>query len=108
MHRPLFIFYNMTVCLRRKLDRKLGTLRVIRSHTDIGPVIFDDLTDDGQSETGAILLGRKIGLKNSRPYLCRDPIAIVRDLQIDDPSRAVMTGGDFDFAISRDSRYRIV
>ena len=108
MHRPLLILDKIALRLHRKLDRKLGTPGFIGSHPDVAPVIFDDLAHDGESQARSILFGGKIRLENSASYFWRHTAAVIRDLQIDDSSRGVMTGGHSDFAIFSYGRHRVV
>src|SRR5215510_6962548 len=108
MHRLLLILNQMTLRLHRKLDRELGTAGFIGSYPDVTPVIFDDLVHDSESQASSILLRGKIGFKNPGSHLRWHTTAVIRDLQIDNPSRAVITGSDFDLAVFFYSRHRIV
>src|SRR5882672_11175480 len=108
MHRPLFILDKIALRLHRKLDGKLRTPGFIGSHPDVASVILYDLAHDGESQARTILLGGEIGLENSPSYFWRHTAAVIRNLQIDDSSRGVMTGGHFDFAIFSDSGHRVV
>ena len=104
----LFSFWtrSLSVCTGNSI--KFCTPGFIGSHPDVAPVIFDDLAHDGESQARSILLGGKIGLENSASNFWRHTAAVIRDLQTDDSSRAVMTGGDSDFAIFAYSGHRVV
>ena len=66
-----------------QLDNKLRAIRLIGANVNLTVMVFHYSTYDGQTQSCAVFLGRKIRLENPRPGFSRQAGTIVGDFDGD-------------------------